>query len=54
MGIRRLTPVEVADADDAGWAWACPACGLEMIQEDPLAEGDILICDRCKQEFRCV
>lgn len=44
--------IEVTDEGVNGWGWECPYCWKSMIEEDPVAEGDILVCEGCGKEYR--
>jgi hypothetical protein len=50
--MKRFIPwVVVVDADDH-WTWECPGCLKEVNEEDPLEEGDIVVCEKCGKEYR--
>lgn len=49
-----LPKVEVVDKGPQGWGWACEYCRHEMVEDDPLADGDILICDKCGRWYQVV
>ena len=41
------------DEMEAADEWECGQCGHQNIEDDPVIEGDMLICDSCQKEYRC-
>lgn len=35
------------------WGWECDKCDQHHSEDDPLAEGDLLICENCGERYRC-
>ncbi|WP_155321209.1 hypothetical protein [Desulfosarcina ovata] len=46
-----LPDMDVTDGGET-WDWEC-GCGHPHRDDDPLGEGDMLICDRCGKKYRC-